>query len=97
MDLQATIVDRLTRRFAPLHLEVQDESARHAGHAGAASGGGHVRVLIVAAEFEGMTLVERHRAVNEALGDLIGGALHAIGLNARAPSEWPRPGAPPAP
>ena len=89
MDLRGTIVDRLTRRFAPVHLEVLDESARHAGHAGASSGGGHVQVLIVAAEFEGMTLLDRHRAVNDALRDLIGGALHAIGLSARAPSEWP--------
>ena len=79
----------LRERFRPAHLEIRDDSARHAGHAGAASGGGHFEVVIVSAAFEGRTLIDRHRMVNEALRDLIGGAIHALTLKTVAPSEWP--------
>ncbi len=79
----------LRERFRPAHLEIRDDSARHAGHAGAASGGGHFEVVIVSAAFEGRTLLDRHRMVNEALRDLIGGAIHALTLKTVAPSEWP--------
>jgi BolA protein len=82
------IVAVLTDRFRPVHLEVVDDSARHAGHVGAASGGGHFQVAIVAAAFEGMTLLDQHRAVNEALRDLIGLEIHALGLKTAAPSVW---------
>ncbi len=78
----------LTARFHPSHLEIIDDSARHAGHAGAASGGGHFQVVIVAAAFEGMSILDQHRAVNEALGDLIGREIHALGLKTAAPSTW---------
>ncbi len=83
----------LRRRFRPEHFELHDDSARHAGHPGAASGGGHFDVLIVSAMFEGRALLERHRMVYEALGDLIGGAIHALALRTIPPSEWtgPRP------
>jgi len=83
----------LRGRFRPAHLEVRDDSARHAGHAGAASGGGHFEVLIVSAVFEGKPLLDRHRMVNEALRDMIGREIHALGLKTLAPSE--RPAAPP--
>ena len=79
----------LRERFRPVHLEIRDDSARHAGHAGAASGGGHFEVVIVSAAFEGRTLLDRHRMVNEAVEALIGGAIHALGLKTIAPSEWP--------
>jgi len=77
----------LRTRFRPDRLEIRDDSAAHAGHAGAASGGGHYDVLIVAAEFEGKPLLDRHRLVHEALRDLIGREIHAIALRTRAPSE----------
>ena len=77
----------LRERFAPERLEIRDDSARHAGHAGARSGGGHFDVLIVAAAFAGKTLLDRHRMVNDALGDLIGGEIHALGLRTLAPGE----------
>ena len=78
----------LTGRFHPVHLEIVDDSARHAGHAGAASGGGHFQVVIVAAAFEGLSILDQHRAVNAALGEMIGREIHALGLKTAAPSAW---------
>ena len=78
----------LRERFRPSHLEIRDDSAHHAGHEGARSGGGHFEVVIVSAAFEGRSLLDRHRMVNEALRGLIGGAIHALGLKTAAPSEW---------
>lgn len=80
----------LVRAFAPLHLELRDDSARHAGHPGAASGGGHYRVLLVSAAFEGKSRLDQHRMVHEALREMLGGQIHALGLDTRAPSEWAR-------
>jgi len=68
-------------------LELTDDSARHAGHPGATSGGGHYRVDLVSAEFEGRTRVEQHRLVYQALGELIPTEIHALGLATRTPSE----------
>ena len=77
----------LRERFAPLRLEIRDDSARHAGHAGAAAGGGHFEVTIVSATFEGKPLLDRHRMVNDALRDMIGREIHALGLRTLAPGE----------
>jgi len=85
---------RLQECFAPIHLELADESARHAGHKGAAAGGGHFAVVIVAASFEGMSLLARHRAIYDALRGEMGGAVHALAIDALAPSEWRHPTAP---
>jgi BolA protein len=87
-DIRERIETILRDRFRPLHLEVLDESARHAGHAGAVSGGGHFQVIIVSEMFEGQTLLERHRMVNTALAGLIGREIHALGLRVLPPSEW---------
>ena len=78
----------LKQDFEPLHLVLTDDSARHAGHAGARDGGGHFHVLIVSSRFEGQALVARHRLVNQALGEMIGAEIHALGLRTLAPSEW---------
>ena len=78
----------LERRFRPLHLDLRDDSARHVGHPGATSGGGHYRVVLVSAEFEGRSRLEQHRLVNEALREMFGDEVHALGLETRAPSEW---------
>ena len=86
-DVRARIEAILRGRFRPARLEIRDDSAAHAGHAGAASGGGHYDVLIVSAEFEGISLLDRHRLVNDALRDLIGREIHALALKTRAPSE----------
>jgi BolA protein len=78
---------RLREAFAPLALEVVDESAKHRGHAGAASGGGHFRVTIVAERFRGVARLERHRLVHDALADELRREIHALAITARAPEE----------
>ncbi len=82
------IRQRLHESLAPIHLEIIDDSARHAGHQGARAGGGHFAMVIVAASFEGLTAVARHRAVYEALSREMGGSVHALAITALAPSEW---------
>ena len=73
--------------LAPLELEVGDESHLHAGHAGAASGGGHYRVRIVSERFEGLRLVMRHRLVYDAVQGMMHTDIHALAITANAPSE----------
>jgi len=83
------LIERLLReRFHPLHLELRDDSARHVGHRGATSGGGHYHVLIVADAFEGRSLLEQHRMVNDVLRELFGERIHALGLKTIPPSQW---------
>jgi BolA protein len=77
----------LQRELAPSELEIEDESSRHAGHAGARDGRGHFRVRIVAAAFAGQPLLARHRRVYAALGEMMQTDIHALALDARAPSE----------
>lgn len=77
----------LRASLAPTALTIDDESHLHAGHAGAAGGGGHYRVRIVAEAFRGRGLVERHRMVYAALAALMGGAIHALALTALTPDE----------
>ena len=82
--------ERIRRQLAvlePLALTVIDESAAHAGHAGAASGGGHYHLTIVSARFSGLSRVARHRMVYAALGPLMQGAIHALALVTLAPAE----------
>lgn len=81
------IRERLEQAFAPLLLEVVDESHKHAGHEGARDGRGHFAVRIVSASFEGQPLLARHRLVYEALGSLMHTDIHALSLKAGAPSE----------
>lgn len=85
--IRDTIIRRLEARFAPQRLEVVDESAAHAGHAGAAAGGGHFRALVVSDAFEGVPRVERHRLVYEVLRDLMPQRIHALALRTLTPSE----------
>lgn len=76
----------------PVHLVIEDESARHVGHAGAADGGGHFRVLIVSAAFRGQTQLARQRAVYALLGDAMRTAIHALALRTLTPEEWEKSG-----
>jgi stress-induced morphogen len=88
MSRQSRIVVILNQVFAPQRLEVEDDSARHAGHAGARQGGEtHFNVNMAAAAFEGMSRVARSRAVNDALAGEFADGLHALSLTLRAPSE----------
>jgi BolA protein len=77
----------LQREFGALELSVEDDSHRHAGHAGARSGRGHFTVRIVSEKFRGLSPVARHRAVYAALGELMQTDIHALALQARAPGE----------
>ncbi|HEV2218954.1 MAG TPA: BolA family protein [Casimicrobiaceae bacterium] len=86
MSLAATIEQRLAS-LAPVELRIQDESAQHAGHAGAASGGRHFSVTIVSEHFHGLSRIARHRAVLERVGDLIPHPVHALAIRAYAPGE----------
>ncbi len=79
---------RLRERLRPEHFELHDDSARHAGHPGAAEGGGHFRVVVVSQGFEGQTRLERHRTVHAALDDLMGRQIHALTLRTLTPGEW---------
>lgn len=74
----------LERALAPICIEVRDDSARHAGHAGARSGG-HYQVEVVSAAFAGRSALERHRMVYQALEPLMGRGIHAVNITARAP------------
>jgi BolA protein len=87
----ALIHERLTRALDPLALEIIDESARHAGHAGAASGGGHFIVQIVSQAFQGKNLIQRHRLVYAAVDDLMHTEIHALSIEARTPEESQSP------
>ncbi len=92
MQLQERREDRiiavLEAAFAPERLLVEDESARHAGHAGAAAGGQtHYHVTLVSARFDGMNRVQRARCVNAALAAEFETGLHALSLTLRAPGE----------
>jgi BolA protein len=84
----ATLERKLTEAFAPSHLEVVDDSHRHAGHAGAREGGeSHFNVVIEAAAFEGLSRVARQRMINAALAEELAGPVHALSIKARAPGE----------
>lgn len=77
------IRQKLEKAFSPSVLEVINESARHAGHAGAdddATGESHFRVVIRAKAFAPMGRLARHRAVHAALGRELVGAIHALAL-----------------
>lgn len=83
-------IDTMRERLAalePRHMELTDDSARHAGHAGARSGGGHYRLSIVSERFAGRSTMERHRMVYDALGALMQGEVHALSITARTPEE----------
>ena len=77
----------LQQAFAIKSLQIDDESHLHAGHAGAASGGGHFKLTIVSPEFKGMNLVARHRAIYAALNRHIPKEIHALTIVALTPEE----------
>lgn len=86
-----TIKAKLIKSFNPSHLDVIDESYKHAGHAGAAahaadnpnSGESHFHVVITSEAFDGMSRLARHRAVMDALGDLMQSKVHALSVEFR--------------
>ena len=92
-DRRERVEAALRERLEARHVEVTDESALHAGHAGAASGGGHFRALVVSQAFEGKSLLERQRLVYAALRLEMDSEIHALSLRTLTPAEWIKPGA----
>ncbi|MCT7377381.1 BolA family protein [Chelativorans salis] len=99
MSIQSAIETKLVEAFSPERLAVINESHLHAGHHHTAgghdetfdgSGETHFRVRIVSAAFAGMSRVERHRAVNEALAEELKGGVHALAIEPAAPGEATR-------
>ena len=70
----------------PQRLEILDDSAKHAGHAGAKEGG-HYRLTIVSPRFSGCATMQRHRLIYEALGPMMRGEIHALSIKALTPEE----------
>lgn len=92
MTVAETMRQKLSARFAPIRLEIADDSQRHIGHAGHPGGAGqggetHFSVTLVSAAFAGMGRVARQRLVYEALADELKGGVHALALTTLAPDE----------
>jgi stress-induced morphogen len=86
--VQALLVERLTSAFSPVHLEIENESAKHSVPPGSES---HFKVFVVSAAFDGVALLQRHRMVNDAVKGAGGGAslpVHALSIQAKSPSQW---------
>ncbi|HEY0269133.1 MAG TPA: BolA family protein [Methyloradius sp.] len=78
---------RLQATFSPIDCQIVDESSLHTGHAGAASGGGHYRIRLISGIFERKNRLIRHRLVYDCLADMMDKDIHALAIEAIAPSE----------
>lgn len=83
--VETTIRTKLTQALAPEHLEVINESHMHAVPPGSES---HFRVLVVSPQFEGLSLLQRHRLVNETLREELSTCVHALAIQAKTPQQW---------
>ena len=84
---EAKIRQRLEQSLDPLELLIKDQSQLHLGHEGARDGKGHFDITVVSQAFAGVSRMRRHRMVYDALGDLLESDIHALRINAYAPSE----------
>jgi BolA protein len=85
-----SVIDAMRASLAtldPVTIEIHDDSAKHAGHAGARNGGGHFRLTIVSPRFAGCKTMERHRLVYDAVGPLMKREIHALSISAKTPDE----------
>lgn len=87
MDTPEVIVSRIREHLSAESVEIEDQSHLHAGHAGAAGGGGHYEVTIVASCFKGLNTLARHRLVYEAVGELMKKEIHALSIQAYSAEE----------
>lgn len=83
--VEMSIRSKLTEALQPAHLEVLNESHMHAVPPGSES---HFRVLVVSECFEGLSLLQRHRMVNEALREELSSRVHALAIQAKTPQQW---------
>ena len=86
-DPTVVLLEQRLAALEPELIQIYDESAEHAGHAGAASGGGHYQLIVVSRRFEGQARVARHRLVYQAVGDLMQRQVHALAITALTPEE----------
>ena len=87
MITKEAIAQQIKASLSAESVEIEDQSHLHAGHAGAASGGGHYDVIVVAQVFEGLSTLARHRLIYEAVSDLMKKEIHALSIQAFDPSE----------
>jgi len=87
-DVPALLRARLAP-LAPTVLQIDDDSAAHAGHAGAAAGGGHFSLLVVSQCFSGLPRLARHQRVLREVADLVPHPIHALSIKALTPEEFP--------
>jgi stress-induced morphogen len=88
MRAEDSITQKLRDAFAPMALEVVNDSHRHAGHGGSpGTGESHFSIEVVSDRFKGKSRVERHRMVNEVLADELKGRIHALAIRALTPEE----------
>lgn len=83
----AELIHQRLAALTPQNVVLEDESAQHAGHAGAASGGGHYRLTLVSPQFRNLSTLARHRLVYEAMGELMQREIHALSITALTPEE----------
>lgn len=88
MTAETRLKEKLMVALHPIRLDIINESEMHAGHRSSpGTGESHFRILIVSEAFAGKSRVDRHRMVNAALGDEVGGRIHALALATYAPDE----------
>jgi BolA protein len=83
----AELIHQRLAALEPESIVLDDESAQHRGHAGAASGGGHFRLTLVSPKFRNLSTLARHRLVYEAMGELMQREIHALSITALTPEE----------
>ncbi|OOE37087.1 BolA family transcriptional regulator [Salinivibrio kushneri] len=85
MKIQTQITEKLTQAFAPVHLDVRNESDMHNVPEGSES---HFKVVVVSDDFAGKRLIQRHRAINTTLADELANDIHALAIHTYTPEEW---------
>lgn len=89
MQMRTQMEMKLTEGLSPSHLDIEDQSQRHIGHAGHRPGGeSHFRIEVVSRAFAGKSRVERHRLVNTLLAEELAGSVHALALSTLTPEEF---------
>ena len=88
MSIEQTIREKLTETFSPEKLDIRNDSHLHSGHESSpGTGESHFHITLVAAKFEGLTRIDRHRLVNEALARELAGPVHALSIKAMTAEE----------